>query len=117
MYRLTLKKIESTHNNVRNEPCHGIAPELPRKGKGFFMYAETRNMAVDREGKPVGYITRFINTSQVQGLIRKENGVVLLQTENSLYALENIKRITVAGGKETAHEVLDSDFDDIDLTN
>lgn len=83
MYYCTLKKIESTHNNLRTEVVQGLVPELPVVGKSLFMYSKeilTPNTNV-----------RHILTSRIKEVtISDKNGDIVFRTENSLYELTNI---------------------------
>lgn len=85
MYYVKLKKIESTHNNVRTDLIDGLAPELPEAGKRFFMYAETLDPLMD---------ARYIQTTVVQKVQETDEGLVIT-TENSVYLLTDIEKATV----------------------
>lgn len=73
---VTLKKIESNHNNLRTDEVSGIAHTLPTVGKPFFMYAKALE-----EGD-----VRYIHTSPVAEVRTLENEIVF-KTENSIYSL------------------------------
>lgn len=78
MFEVTLTKIESNHQRLRDDVITGLAPELPVAGSQFFMYR-------DSEYKE-GY-TRYIRTSTVQKVMPREDELIV-QTENSLYSLK-----------------------------
>jgi hypothetical protein len=85
MYYVTLKKIESTHSNVRTDQINGLATELPVVGQQFFMYSSE----VLTEGTNV----RHIHTSEIKDVkVDAQTGEIVFRTQNSLYALTNIKR-------------------------
>ena len=85
MYDLTLKKLESTHNNLRTDEVQGLAPELPVVGKRFFMYADPINPIASQ---------RYINTSSVKEIQRKGEDLIV-KTENSTYILFDIKKAEI----------------------
>jgi hypothetical protein len=85
MYYVTLTKIESTHNNLRTNEVNGLAVELPVVGSAFFMYSSE----ILTEGTNV----RHIHTSEIKDVKSDmETGEIVFRTQNSLYALTNIKR-------------------------
>jgi hypothetical protein len=85
MYYATLKKIESTHNNVRTDTVKGLVPEMPTTGKPFFMYSS--------EVLTPGTNLRHIYTTEIKEVtVNEENGDIVFRTENSLYVLTSIVR-------------------------
>lgn len=76
MLYVTLKKIESTHENLRTDDVTGVTHTLPEVGKSFFMYAKALE-----EGD-----VRYIHTSPVQEVRMVEDEIVF-KTENSVYSL------------------------------
>lgn len=88
MYTITLKKIESTHNNLRTEEVLGLAPQLPKEGKQFFMYTNPLDPEKD---------LRYVHTSTVSSVNYTEEGTIVFRTNNSLYELSNIIKETYYG--------------------
>lgn len=104
MYYVTLKKIESTHNNVCTETMHGLTPALPVVGRQFFMYSD--------EVLTPGTDTRFINTTTIQGVkVDEENGEIVFRTQNSIYTLTDISRADPMSDKKQDNENNDHDDD------
>lgn len=84
MYYATLKKIESTHNNLRTETVDGLIPDIPVVGSNFFMYS-SQTITPDTN-------IRHIYTTPVKEVrVNAENGDIVFRTENSLYVLTNVK--------------------------
>jgi hypothetical protein len=77
MYEGTLRKIHSTHNNVRTAEMKGEFPLLPNNGRSFVIYGES----IDPNGS-----LRAIHTTPV-GKIEKTNDGYLFETRNSKYEL------------------------------
>jgi hypothetical protein len=73
---VTLKKIESNHNNLRTDEVTGITHNLPEVGERFFMYAEALE-----EGD-----VRHIYTSPIKE-VREVDNEIVFKTENSVYSL------------------------------
>ena len=92
MYYVTLTKIESTHKNLRTNVVNGMAPELPVTGQPFFMYSDE----VLTEGTNV----RHIYTSIVVSVDNEASDDIVFKTQNSLYALSNIKKAIPAQDSE-----------------
>lgn len=88
MYTVNLRKIESTHENLRTDTVVGLAPNLPQRGKQSFMYSEPLNKESD---------LRYIHTSIVKKVKFTENGSIVLWTQNSIYELTNITKETYNG--------------------
>lgn len=87
MYYCTLKKIESTHNNLRTESVKGLANEIPVVGSRFFMYSED-TLTPDTN-------IRYVNTSVIKDVkFNAENGDYVFRTENSLYVLTSVSKAT-----------------------
>lgn len=78
MYPVTLKRIESLHDNLRDDEVTGLAPELPKLGGRFFMYAEAKDRNSD---------IRYIRTSEVQSMELLSGGSIGFKTQNSMYEL------------------------------
>lgn len=84
MYPVKLKKIESSHNNLKTSEILGWAPNLPKEGEKFFMYAKSLEI-------PDG--TRYVRTTRiqkVQDILTGKVPEILFYTQNSTYALEII---------------------------
>jgi hypothetical protein len=94
MYYVTLKKIESKHNNLRTDIVNGLVPELPIIGNRLFMYS--------KEVLTPGTDTRYVFTSPIKDVVvNAENNDIVFRTENSLYVLTNIVRAIPFEGKES----------------
>lgn len=86
MYYATLKRIESNHNNVRTDTVDGLIPELPVVGKPFFMYSEE----VLTPDTNIRSIYTFSEVVEVK--FNEENGDIVFRTQNSLYAITNVRK-------------------------
>lgn len=73
---VTLKRIESTHQNLRTDEVKGIAHNAPNINDRFFMYAEALE-----EGD-----VRHVMTSPVRD-IWTNGEEIIFKTENSVYSL------------------------------
>ena len=78
MKYITLKKIESTHSNLRTDEVVGMTSALPKVGESFFMYTD----------KPLDpqMSMRAIRTSIVQEVKIVEDEIVF-KTVNSMYSI------------------------------
>lgn len=79
MFKVVLHRIESFHNNLRDDRIEGLCDELPRVGEGFNMHGNPGNNLP-------GYI-RIISTSPVS-TVRQDRDEYVFQTKNSIYLLE-----------------------------
>ena len=75
-YKVTLFKIESTHNNLRTPTIDGVCKELPEVGKELFMW-----------GEGLEFGTRLVRTTPIKSLSRLGD-TFLFETRNSTYALK-----------------------------
>jgi hypothetical protein len=78
MFSVILKQIETTLNPLRTSKVIGLAPELPKVGRSFFMYAEGLEEGV-----------RHVYTSMVTE-VKEVDGEVVFKTQNSLYSLKKL---------------------------
>lgn len=78
MFKVTLKKIESSHNNLRTDEIEGMTLSMPELDKTFFMYTES-SFTPDA--------TRFILTSPVKEMRSLSENEILFKTLNSVYVL------------------------------
>ena len=84
MYYVTLRKIESIHNNITSSEINGLATELPAVGKAFFMYSHN---SVTKD------IQRYIHTTNVVSVANNlTENEILFKTRNSTYILINIQK-------------------------
>jgi len=81
MYEAELTVVESSRG-VTARTVAGLAPTLPEKGKGFFMYINSKD----------GKLDRHILTSEVENAMVK-NGLIVFTTKNSVYSLEYKKAV------------------------
>lgn len=75
-----LKKIQSTHSNLRTEEVLGTCLELPKEGERFKFFS-----APLEQGS-----VRVINTSPVKSFASKD-GSIIFNTQNSTYELSSIE--------------------------
>jgi len=85
MKYVTLKKIESMHENLRTDEVVGMTPNMPTVGNAFFMYADPLDPEAKVDGVPVN--ARYIHTSIVQEVTEHKNGEISFKTANSVYSL------------------------------
>ena len=78
MIYITLKKIESTHKNLRTDEVKGGCYYLPEVGSRFAMYTD-KPLDPDMD-------MRFVYTSVVQEVRTVEDEIVF-KTENSIYSI------------------------------
>lgn len=86
MFYVTMKKIESTHKNLRTDEVKGLTPELPQVGKHFFMYS---NEVLTPDTN-----IRYIYTSPVRDM-RSNDDEIVFRTENSVYTLSEVRNTAV----------------------
>lgn len=78
IYQVKLKKIESTHNNVRSNEINGVCYELPKVGSSF-MLLSSETLTPDTN-------LRQIVTSEITE-VREFDGEIIFRTRNSLYSI------------------------------
>ncbi len=79
-YKITLTKINSTHQNLRTNEVEGECQDLPEVGKRFMLL-----------GKGLEFGTRMVMTTEVTRRIDTERAgksVISFSTANSVYELE-----------------------------
>lgn len=85
MYKVTLEKIESTHENVRTKETTGLIQKLPEIGETL----ELVSNSLDFEGG-----LRLIYTTPIKGVTPIRNNSMVIKTQNSTYAIKDIEEIT-----------------------
>ena len=75
--KVQLKKLESTHENLRSDIVVGNASDLPEIDYGFVMCSRPLELSKD---------FRFVCTSPVR-TIEKLGNLIVFTTENSTYEL------------------------------
>jgi len=83
MFYCLFVKIENNHNRLRDDEIPGLAPQLPVKGKQFFMYGE---------GKVGG--TRYVHTNVVTSVEKKPEGILFKTASGSTYLLKDVRKHT-----------------------
>ena len=78
MIDYTLKKLTSTHSELRTDVIEGTAPSAPRPGHRFVLFSKA--LETDKD-------YRMISTSPVQDVSSPEPGVLVFRTRNSMYEL------------------------------
>jgi hypothetical protein len=84
LYHVTLKKIESNHNNLRTNEITGVCHKLPEVGGNFIL--------LSTEVLTPGTNMRRVTTSEITEVRFVENDIVF-KTQNSLYSLTIIEGI------------------------
>jgi len=80
MLKVKLKKIESTHNNLRTDNIEGKTTRIPEIGHPFQLFAESLTEGGD---------FRSVTTTKIQESEYKEDSrTFVFKTLNSLYELE-----------------------------
>lgn len=81
-----LKKISSSHNNLRTDTVEGVF-DLPVASEDFVLY-----------GEGLEFGTRIVRTTPVEEVTKEEN-IVTFKTRNSVYKLFIEKEVEVSNGK------------------
>ncbi len=81
MYYVELTRLSSTHRNLRTDSVVGYCREMPKKGARFLLTGE---------GLSHPTLTRVVETTPVQAIVPRLDGVLDFFTENSRYHLRVI---------------------------
>lgn len=90
MYHVQLKRINSTHTNLRTPKVTGVMSRLPKLG---------REMCLTSKPLDRGAVARIISTTPIKKLrVRRLGGkrVFIVDTHNSRYRLTVIRQLTVS---------------------
>jgi hypothetical protein len=79
MYLIKLKKIESTHENLRTDEINGMSHDLPEVGQSFTLIADPLERANPHK--------RVVTTTPVVKVTKTGNEMVF-ETANSVYSIE-----------------------------
>lgn len=79
-YTVKLTRVDSIHNNLRDEAVYGWTNDLPEYGSVFQMFAAPRD-------NPEANV-RLITTSNVQEVIGQDDKTIVFSTRNSTYKVE-----------------------------
>lgn len=81
MYKVKITKISTNPNAMRTPDMVGICQELPKEGEIFIML-----------GEGLEFGTRCFNTSVIKSIVQEGN-LFILQTQNSVYHVENLGEV------------------------
>ena len=91
MFKVKLKKIKSSHQNLRTDEIVGFTEfEKPVVGDFFFMTAE----ALTEPFKSMPGGARMIHTTKIQEVREESENIYQFETRNSVYTVEYLKEET-----------------------
>lgn len=76
---VTLKKIESSHDNLRTDEVYGFATLMPEEGSGFMMFS--KSLTGDD-------LARVIKTSKITSVENVGDDEIVFRTQNSTYLIQ-----------------------------
>lgn len=94
MYSVTLTRIVSNHDNLRDGIIEGFIFEIPQEGQQLLFIAPARDLpaVIKVDGRDQGTFRRIL-TSEIQEVKVISESCLFVKTRNSCYKLSNITEL------------------------